>query len=873
MDKAENVEDEEIQFGKCLPSWIRKALGMAIEDDLQKQADRLIAKIERMKEIKKEEGTRGKSDEWYDNGPEHMKRVQGHLDLFFHLRMMEEAGISEGCSESYKRNWKEGPNINGEEVGKTGAFEERDEPKKSNQNMKKASEWRKHPIEFPTKPFEFMKKKNVKRQWEEFKQRIGINLREIKKEEVKTCPIRSFGVEQGDYEKICGERVYNKLRSCWDFRGPNAYCDQTEKLKLYGYGEVMTMLAAMRLGNPEVATPVVQSKHDVKMDMNEEMRRKMMWNERPKGRKVEKKKEGCNGRILKLDKKGYYNQFGLRNPELVTYAMWDSEKESFRFFECECCDFGSIHAIWWCQRVAQANMKLICGWLGIPCIVYIDDTVLVMPQGKVWRVKDGEETQVEIEEIMEEAVQTFYDLTGFKMSTGKRESLTEDGTIKVLGVEFSDEKDGDGLKARVPDVKIEEFNEKLNEVLQGLKKEELTTKVFEEAHGKGCFLASVGRGIRQARVKALAFFSVKENLFYSLNKFGKTQIRRAVERARDEATRVRPILIKEKTLRRKVATIATDATGGDPPHLGGLVDETKEGWKVSLCKARHFFWKRSLRGKDKVKDHVGIFEMLAVLITAMKEKESIKGRKAYIYVDNIGVVRILTKGTSRCLVSQAIATVIIDFLFEIDCSPYYIYINTKVNPADNLTRIEIEHLVHNLVPGLKLKDFGKGGKDFEGIWSELSSKCECELRDLVNTSGKDFYQHGKTRKATREDDDGQGKAGEENAKDQGQKEGRTDLPREGEVKRVHEGLPGNFVQTFVGQNEEAAPEPPRQMAGNGKRERAGRGRKKGNNEGEAKRLCTGNSGIRMEEADGGRLLRDGKNLLSGNRAFEKRKRF
>ena len=71
-----------------------------------------------------------------------------------------------------------------------------------------------------------MKDYNLERAWKDFKKRIDSGqLEEVKASEVKTTPIRSFGVEQGEYEVVDGVKIYVKLRSCWDFREANAYSD------------------------------------------------------------------------------------------------------------------------------------------------------------------------------------------------------------------------------------------------------------------------------------------------------------------------------------------------------------------------------------------------------------------------------------------------------------------------------------------------------------------------------------------------------------------------------------------------------------------------------------------------------------------------
>ena len=47
-----------------------------------------------------------------------------------------------------------------------------------------------------------MSKRNLKRAWGDFEKRLKgkkAQLKEIQMDEIRSCPIRSFGVEQGEY--------------------------------------------------------------------------------------------------------------------------------------------------------------------------------------------------------------------------------------------------------------------------------------------------------------------------------------------------------------------------------------------------------------------------------------------------------------------------------------------------------------------------------------------------------------------------------------------------------------------------------------------------------------------------------------------------
>ena len=104
-------------------------------------------------------------------------------------------------------------------------------------------------------------------------------------------------------------------------------------------------------GTVALPNPLRQTKKDVNFDIETELgdTRNYEWIRDEVKARLGK---GFLPYIAKLDKKAYYNQFANRFPHLCCYAMWDSNKNRFRFFESHVLDFGSIHAIWWPIRVA-----------------------------------------------------------------------------------------------------------------------------------------------------------------------------------------------------------------------------------------------------------------------------------------------------------------------------------------------------------------------------------------------------------------------------------------------------------------------------------------------------------------------------------------
>lgn len=694
----------ETRYGRGLPPDMEKSVRHALEKEAQEKKDNLKEMKKLLKKIK-DGGTAAKTQASYESAPGHVKEVQGHTDYVFITEVARHFGFQEVDVPSWEEYWRFGAPMNGSNLPETGFFKKREKPFRSMERVAKS--WAEHPIKFPTKPFSFMKDRNLKRAWKDFKKRLEgkkCQLKEIQKEEVKTCPIRSFGVEQGDYQIIEQIRIYNKLRSCWDFREGNAYCDQTEWMSFWATPEILGAVSAYMLGTVDMETPLRQTKKDVNVDMEKELlhREEKDWT----GKEEEEvKRRPRIPYLAKLDKKAYYNQFANRDPEQVVYAMWDYEDKKFRYYEVKVLDFGSIHAIWWPVRVAQLNARVINA-MGITAVVYIDDTILIL--------------DTELAEEQLSLIEYYYELCGFEMSTGKRESGMEMETVKALGYEHT-RIPGVGYKVSVPERKKEEFLELAGETLEAIRKKKASPKMFERLAGKGGFIASLEATPRVWAVRALSHWATKANFYTTLNKKGAAAMRKAVEEAMEAVAGVRPVRIEEGTLAVGVAKLVTDAAAPDDPSMGGFVvgaGKERRAWTLDWRKAGKdvAFWGDLV----KKETHIGIWELLAVLINLERSRRLVRGRKIYYFVDNSGDVRILAKGTANCLVSQAIVSAIMDIMEEEGVASHYaIYVNTKVNPADLLTRLSEKRLE-------KLSRF-----------KEIV-KCESEIEDLADVRHRSF---------------------------------------------------------------------------------------------------------------------------------------
>ncbi len=229
----------------------------SLYDDLDALNREYDGYLELMDKVKSS-GTRERSDKDYDQAAPHVKEVQGHIDFHFQAEMSRKLGVIDEINDpNYWDYWQNGAEVNNGEVPCGPYFSKRLVPKQS--KMKPiADHWQNHPIIIPKDPFKFMKQHNLKRAWKEFLERNRQHFIEINADEILINPIRSFAVEQGDYNLIEGIKVYCKLRSCWDFRAANSYCPQTGKLIFWGTKEIVTMMGMCIAGRMNLRAPMRQ---------------------------------------------------------------------------------------------------------------------------------------------------------------------------------------------------------------------------------------------------------------------------------------------------------------------------------------------------------------------------------------------------------------------------------------------------------------------------------------------------------------------------------------------------------------------------------------------------------------------------------------
>ena len=733
---AEAANFVEQAFGRPLPPDMKSSIRFNLEKGEEERRGMLKHWKAWLRKIKAS-GTEERSRKAYAEQPPHVQQVQGHIDFEFIIEVATRLGFAEARHPSFREYWTKGAPMNKEDLPETGYFKPRARPFRT--GIRKADSWMQHPIKIPKKPFSFMSQRNLKRAWGDFGKRLKgkrIQLKEIKESEVTSCPIRSFGVEQGDYQILENIKIFNKLRSCWDFRAGNSYCDQVEFMEFWATPEILAAIAAYKAGSADLPTPMKQTKSDVNIDVDVELKdeRKHNWD---KEKCKKRRRNGMLAYLAKLDKKAYYNQFANREPDAVVYAMWDTDEGKFRYYKVYVLDFGSIHAIWWPIRVAHLNSRIL-NMMGVTCVVYIDDTVLILTEDMPYE-------QLELAEL-------FYELCGFEMSTGKREIGMEEGMIKALGYEYVRDADKRVFRVSVPEKKKEEFKELIDKVKADLKKAKVDIKDLERIAGKAVFLASLETVPQQWAIRAMSHWAVKANFYRAMNAGKQETVRRALEEAWRTVDLLKPVLISDDRLLVKIVKLVTDAACPEDPSMGGFCTgeaKARKAWTLEWKKDMKDveFWKEIV----KAHNHIGIWELMAVLINLMFFEEEVKGAKIYFFVDNLGDVRVIAKGTCNCLVSQAIIWVILELMIQFYVRSYYaIYVNTVKNPADLLTRLTVKRLQ-------KLKEFHQKVTGIEEIKEPVTlvekavSLVVKKLKDLVKANLPNHGQSSSSKRRSRSD--------------------------------------------------------------------------------------------------------------------------
>ena len=142
---------------------------------------------------------------------------------------------------------------------------------------------------------------------------------------------------------------------------------------------------------------------------------------------------------------------------------------------------------------------------------------------------------------------------------------------------------------------------------------------------------------------------MKANFFSTLNSGRKGLVLRGMDEALKAVKAITPLVVEKDSLLCETINLVTDAASPEDPTMGGFNTGAAQqrkawtlDWKAKMGKVK--FWDQ-YSDKDS---HIGIWELMSVLINLIFRKDAVVNRKVYFFVDNAGDVRIIVKGTANC---------------------------------------------------------------------------------------------------------------------------------------------------------------------------------------------------------------------------------
>ena len=117
----------EFTLGTQLPPDMKASIKHTLEVDKEGRKKALKGWIVWMKKIK-DSGTMERSQAAYAKQPEHVARVQGHLDFEFLIEVGVRLGFDEASHPSFREYWEKGAPMNAGDLPSTGYFKARSKP-------------------------------------------------------------------------------------------------------------------------------------------------------------------------------------------------------------------------------------------------------------------------------------------------------------------------------------------------------------------------------------------------------------------------------------------------------------------------------------------------------------------------------------------------------------------------------------------------------------------------------------------------------------------------------------------------------------------------------------------------------------------------
>jgi hypothetical protein len=326
--------------------------------------------------------------------------------------------------------------------------------------------------------------------------------------------------------------------------------------------------------------------------------------------------------------------------------------------------------------------------LGIPCTIYIDDTI-AFGLGR----KNGE--------LVKELL-SFFGMVGLKMSTQKEETILQEGDSMVaLGMIYKKSKEGEWTFFP-PEKKLEKIDKlaetitetkwtNYNQAREGEQKKMI--KLLQQFTGNITFSLYVQyRGVYRNRLKHIYNWTEPEKMQWLSQCPTRTKALITTVQASAKQARAAPPLLLGREFNREKMLMASDAAlplEGDEttnPAMGGSVVRTgsTEGDNVTLEYTTYKLPVKNVRGPATV--HIGVCELWAILIAIHAHSERMKDKIVFFQVDNVGAAISLTGGFSHCPMQMALVSLILELIESLDLCVIWVFVPSARNDADWVTR-------------------------------------------------------------------------------------------------------------------------------------------------------------------------------------------
>ena len=667
-----------------------RARGIDLDDEvLEELGDKVAGCLNVIKDMKQTEET---FLEKQKRVAPHVHRVQLGKQHTAMWELMKRSGDPE-CElpfeDSILRNFLHGIPVIGP-VQRSGVYAKETKPSRTGRDpmLFAPGEWH-APWKIPTKPPKGMSDDNNFRLWYEFV--ADTQLRgEVDASELEAPPVPAFGTEQGGFdESTCRAK---KLRRILNWHKNNKGSPMFERIRLTSHMSAIEMIQLCIVATNQGAefAPALQMTKDVLADMKlipeelvpRDMRDWVTEIDSELSTVCDDLKTACAAdqsfvpAMAKLDFRKYYFQFGVDRIMANSVVIWDPVQRKMRLFVSDCCQFGNIHSIFGACRVSESLARISCVLLGVPTMIYIDDSIIVARESRLVRYTA--------------AVSALYTGLGFWMSTEKTETHALQEALGVLGLAYR----------RAKEMMILEPTEKRQlkgvEKLEALKQQMVVgaadPKEIERVVGDVVFIIYIATNRRGMK-------ELNELCKWTRSKFFHSSKNRIAEKAKfvaacaelQDIIRAKPQL---KICNRKRYTLATDAALEKGRAVIGGIDMGGESTAFSAEIAQD--WLTRLTADCGVMfsanqcEHIQIFELLAVLfaVVSLAARVGPGPKQLLTFVDNLAAVFSLVKTSIKSPPGQLLVDVIIEFLDENDMAAYMKYVKSAENIGDAFTRAD-----------------------------------------------------------------------------------------------------------------------------------------------------------------------------------------